>query len=240
MLVNKYYPSSIPTTVVNGLISRLPWDEQALIMARCQQVELVFGNVLCEANEPMQHVYFPITGVISQVKPLSNHEPLETEQIGSEGMLGATLLLGVDLAPLRSVVQGSGTALSMSAAQLQASLEDSPALLYLLKRYLYTVMAQLAQTIACTRFHDVAARLARGLLMAHDRAHCDHFHLTHQFLADMLGVHRGAVTIAAGVLQQKKIIHYTRGEITILDRPALEMASCECYQDASDYYRSFL
>lgn len=240
MLPEYHTAPSGPTAVFNRLLYKLSDAEYTRIMARCELMVLPLGAVLCEAGTIMDHAYFPVTGVIALVKPLNRHEPLVIEQIGNEGMLGATLLLNLDVAPLRGVVQGAGTALRMTTTQLQASLQDTPALLYLLKHYLYVVMAQLAQAIGCTRFHAVAERLARGLLMAHDRAHSNHFHLTHQFLADMLGVQRGAVTIAAGLLQQKKIIHYTRGEITIVDRQALEQASCECYAAIiQDYSRLF-
>ncbi len=201
---------------------------------------MAFGSVLCEADHPYQYVYFPLTGFISLVAVVDRHQPLELGLIGNEGMLGASLLLGVPNAPLRAVVQGTGTALRMSAKQLRSELDDSPALQKAMGRYLYVLMAQLSQTTVCTRFHEVEARLARWLLMTHDRAHADNFHLTHQFLADMLGVQRSAVTIAAGVLQSRMLIRYTRGQIHILSREGLEATSCECYAAViEDYARLF-
>lgn len=173
---------------------------------------------------------FPLSGVISLAATIHGHEPLEVGMIGNEGVLGATLALGIGAAPLRGVVQGPGTALRMTASQLRRGLHDGPGLLRTLNRYLYVFVTQLSQTAACTQFHDVETRLVRWLLMTHDRAHADHFHLTHQFLADMLGVRRSAVTIAAGALQKRGLIHYRRGEITVLSRSGLEAASCECYK----------
>lgn len=225
---------------VNRLLEDLPPKERSKILKCCKTVELVFGTVLCESDQPILHVYFPLIGFISLVAPMDGHPPLEMGLIGNEGMLGASLVLGVNTAPLHAVVQGSGTALQMTASQLRRELRDSPSLRHTLKRYLYVLMAQLSQSTACTRFHEVDARLARWLLMTHDRAHADHFHLTHQFLADMLGVQRSAVTIAAGSMQKRKLIRYVRGDIRILDRPGLEAASCECYDAViEDYARLF-
>lgn len=224
--------------VVNSLISGLPVKERNRLLQSCESVDMVFGDILCEPEQPFKQVYFPLTGFISLVATVSDHHPLEMGLIGSEGMLGATMVLGVNTAPLRGVVQGSGTALRMSAAQFRRSLRGSPVLLRTLNSYLYVLMAQLSQTAICTRFHEVDARLARWLLMTHDRAHGDHFHLTHEYLADMLGVRRSGVTIAAGVLQERQLIQYTRGEISILNRKGLEAASCECYDAViNDYAR---
>jgi CRP-like cAMP-binding protein len=139
---------------------------------------------------------------------------------------------------LRAVVQGPGHALRIPITHLQQAIRESDTLERTLNRYLYVLMGQLAQTAACTRFHEVDERLVRWLLMTHDRAHADHFHLTHQYLADMLGVQRSAVTIAAGALKRRKLIRYSRGEISIVSRSGLEAASCECYDAVqADYAR---
>jgi len=213
----------------NQLLALLAPGVSERLWRRGQVVHLNFGDVLCEPEEPFVSVYFPLSGFISLVAKVGDHPPLEMGLIGTEGLLGATLVLDVTSAPLRSVVQGEGEALRLSATDLRAELRRSPALSKVLKRYLYVLMAQLMQTAGCTRFHEINARLSRWLLMTHDRAHADHFHLTHQFLADMLGVQRSAVTIAAGTLQDHGIIHYTRGEITVLNRGGLEATACECY-----------
>ncbi len=228
------------TQTVNDLIERLPRKERSALLDRCTVVDLAYGRVLCDLDEPIRHVYFPLTGFISLLVEVGGHPPLEMGLIGNEGVLGATLTLGVKTAPLRGIVQGAGSALRTTTAQFQQALGESPALNRTLNYYLYILMAQLSQTAACTRFHEVDARLARWLLMSHDRSHADHFHLTHMFLAEMLGVQRSAISIAAGALQKKQLIHYVRGEITILSREGLEAASCECYAAVQDDYQRLL
>lgn len=227
-----------PLQILSRLIEGLPSKQRKQLLYGCEPVDLVFGRVLHEANQPIRHVYFPLSGYISLVTTLEGHQPLEMGLIGNEGMLGATLALGIGLAPMRAVVQGSGSALRISSQLFKQQLLSSPALLSVLKRYLYVVMAQLSQSAACTHFHEIEPRLARWLLMTHDRAHADHFHLTHEFLADMLGVRRSGVSIAAAALQARGLISYSRGEINILDRAGLEQAACECYAVLRADYRA--
>jgi CRP-like cAMP-binding protein len=226
--------------VVNRLIEGLPPGTRKKVLELCEPVNLVFGEVLCEANQRLRHVYFPLKGFISLVAMVEHHPPLEIGLVGNEGMVGATIALDVTGARLRGIVQGAGSALRMTAAQLRLQLRRNAAFRRTLNHYLFVLLAQQSRSIACSRFHEIKSRLARWLLMTHDRAHADHFHLTHQYLADMLGVQRSAVTIAAGVLQKKKVIRYVRGEIIVLDRPALEAASCECYRAViEDHQRQF-
>lgn len=227
---------STPNSVTNRLIEALPRKDRKRLLDLCEPVDLVFDAILCEPDQPFRQVYFPLTGFVSLVASVGDHPPLEMGLIGNEGMLGATVALGINEVPLRGVVQGAGTALRISAPAFRRELRDSPSLQQGLNRYLYVLMAQLAQTAACTRFHEVEARLARWLLLTHDRAHADHFHLTHKYLADMLGVRRSGVTIAAGALQQRDLIEYARGEIRIVDRAGLEGAACECYGAVVEYY----
>lgn len=149
--------------------------------------------------------------------------------VGREGMLGSQMALGVQRAPLRALVQGAGSARRIGAGAFRRELSRSQSLQRGMNRYLYVLMAQLAASAACLRFHLIGPRLARWLLMSQDRAHADHFHVTHEFLAYMLGVRRVGVTMAAGALQHSGLIRYHRGEITVIDRAGLEAAACDCY-----------
>jgi len=213
----------------NHLIDLLPRDDKARLLALCQPVDLQLAQVLTERGVVNRHVWFPVNAVISLVAVIDHHPGLEVGMVGREGMLGATLALGVPVVPLRAVVQGAGSAWRVCTAPFKAELAHSLALRQLLRRYLYVRMAQLAAAAPCLRFHLIGPRLARWLLMSQDRAHADHFHITHEFLAYMLGVRRVGITVAAGGLQRSGLIRYHRGEITVLDRPGLEAAACPCY-----------
>ena len=170
--------------------------------------------------------------------PLDQHTNLEVGLAGDEGMLGVSLILGVEVSPLRALVQGAGPALRITAESLRNELARSPALDRQLKRYLYVMLQQVAQAVACTRFHILEARLARWLLMTRDRVHSNTFRITHEFLAYKLGVRRAGVTGAASSLQARKLISYQRGDVTILDSRGLEAASCQCYaEDKANYAR---
>lgn len=222
----------------NLLLSGLPNEDKKRFMAACEPVELIFSETLTMPGQRISHVYFPTESLISLIEPIDGNPGLEVGLIGNEGMLGISLVLGIDVAPLHALVQGQGKALRMESVHFRNALGNSSALQRELKRYIYVIMGQLAQTAACTRFHVVEARLARWLLMTQDRAHSDHLHITHEFLARMLGVRRVGITKSATALQNRKLISYSRGEIKILDRTGLERASCGCYAaDRSAYLR---
>ena len=225
---------------VNRLLEALPRRESIRILGECEVVDLNVGEILYQPNARIRHVYFPADSFISLMIPVDRTSNLEVASIGNEGMLGSPLILGVNVSPLRALVQGKGLAWRMSAVAFVRELARSAALRRGLHRYLQVRMCQLAQAAACTRFHLVEQRLARCLLMTQDRAHSDEFHATHELLAYMLGVRRVGVTKAANVLQTRRLIHYHRGEISILDRVGMEAAACGCYQTDRDTYADLL
>jgi CRP-like cAMP-binding protein len=224
----------------NLLLAGIPSAERSRLLAHCEPVELAFGDRLCEQGERIRHVYFPTGGFISLISSIDGRSRLEVGLVGTEGMLGVSLLVGVNDAPLRALVQGAGGALRIEAPAFCRLLKRNPVLRRALMRYLYVLMSQLAQMAACTRFHVVEARLARWLLMTRDRAHSNKFRLTQEFLAYMLGVRRVGITRAARSLQRRKLIHYSRGKMTILDGRGLERASCECYAVSGHIYERLL
>ena len=224
----------------NHLIELLPRTDRARLLAVCEPTQLVLSEVLCEPDRPTRHVYFPTGGFISLVTLLEGHPGLEVGMVGREGMVGAQLALGVVASPLRSLVQGSGTALRVGTKAFRAELARSTALRRIIDRYLYVLMAQLATSAACLRFHLIGPRLARWLLMTHDRAETDTFHVTQEFLAYMLGVRRVGVTAAAAALQRSSLIEYTRGALTVLDRAGLEHVACSCYETDRQSYAAQL
>jgi hypothetical protein len=224
----------------NRLLAALPAKDQRRILANCDLVELASHEVLYEAGTRLRNAYFPTGAFISLVTPLDACAGLEVALVGNEGMAGVALLLGVPVSPLNHLVQGAGGALRISAAAFRSELEHCPALRRRLQRYAYVKMHQFAQTAACTRFHMVEARLARWLLMTHDRAHSNTFYATHEFLAYMLGVRRVGITKAATSLHEQSLIRYSRGDITILDRRGLESSSCGCYLAANELYDRIL
>lgn len=225
------------TAAENQLFEQLPRRDRNRLLKLCERVPLTLKEVLCERGTPTTHVYFPTEGFISLVSLAEGRTGVEVGMVGREGMLGAQLTLGISTAPLHALVQGDGVAWRMSAAVFQAELERSEALRRVLHRYVYVLMAQLATSAACVRFHQISPRLARWLLMSQDRATRETFRVTHEFLAYMLGVRRVGVSIAASALQRDGLIEYHRGSITVLDRAGLEAAACSCYaSDTRTYF----
>jgi len=203
-------------------------------------VELDFSAHLCEASDAVEYVYFPTTAYISQLAPPVDGAQIEIGLVGDEGMLGATLVLGVGASPHQSIVQGAGTSLRMECAKFLKHVAVDVKLDALLKQYLFVQLVQLQHATLCTRFHHIEERLARWLLMVHDRTGGDRFVMTHEYLAAMLGVRRVGVTQAASALQQRGLISYRRGQIVILDRELLEEAACACYAADKEIYAELM
>jgi CRP-like cAMP-binding protein len=225
-----------PTSIKNLLLEKLTATSRNRILKLCTTVHWQFGSVLYEAHQPFKHVFFPLTGFISSVVMIEDHPPLEITLIGNEGMLGVNVALGINNAPMQSIVQGEGTALRMPIHAFKRELRSNPALQALLNRYIYVSMQNFAQGTVCIHFHRIEARLARWLLMTNDRAHSDTFLLTHAFLAQMLGVRRSGVSVAAKMLEKKSLISYARGKITIRTREGLESIACKCYGEMNNFY----
>lgn len=224
----------------NHLIDLLPRAERKRLLALCEPVVITLQDVLVEAHTEPPHVWFPRTGFVSLIATVDGKPSLEVGMIGREGMLGTHFALGCPVAPQMALVQGTGAAWRIGSQPFRDELARSPALQHVLDRYLYVVMAQFAGSAACLRFHQIGPRLARWLLMSQDRAQSEQFHVTHEFLAYMLGVRRVGVTTAAAILQRQGLISYRRGELTVTDRAGLEQAACSCYAVHRNTYRSVL
>jgi CRP-like cAMP-binding protein len=224
----------------NKILAALPDIELRRLLSGAAAVSLDFGQVLQQAGEVKRHVYFPTDTYVSQIASLSSAPRIEVGLVGAEGMIGSSLFLGVQIAPLHTVVQGAGNALRVDATRFVRELARGPALRAIMSRYVYVRMSQLGQMAACTRFHTVEERLARWLLMTRDRAQSTTFHMTHEYMAYMLGVRRVGVTEAATLLQRRNLIEYKRGELAILNSQKLEAASCECYGTDERVYRAYM
>ena len=227
-------PAANPAPAANSLLAALSRKQYLRLLAGLEPVTLAFGEVLYEPGQRIRHIYFPNDSLVSLLTLVDGHLALEVGLVGREGMVGVPVALGVNVSPVRALVQGAGTAMRMESGRFRREFRHSLPLQRELHRYTHALMAQITQTAACNRFHVVEARLARWLLMTRDRVRSDQFRLTQEFLAHMLGVRRVGVTEAAGALQQRKLIRYRRGNISILDQEGLEAASCRCYQTVKD------
>lgn len=213
----------------NRLIDLLPAVDKARLLKVCEPIDLLLSAVLEEPGQPTPYAYFPTDGFFSLVTQSPGCPALEVGMVGREGMLGAQLVLGVSASPLRALVQGSGSALRITAKALQREMKRSAALREVLARYVYLLMSQMRTSATCLRFHQIGPRLARWLLMTQDRAGSDTLQMTHEFLAYMLGVRRVGITNAASAMQADGLIAYSRGTLTVLDRDGLEARACNCY-----------
>lgn len=214
----------------NRLLAALPPEDFALIAGALERVELPGNLTLFGPLEPIGGVHFIEAGAVSMMAMLADGSYVEIGTAGREGMVGLPLLLGADAASCEARVQMAGTALRLPAAAFHEALERSPGLRRLLLRYALAFQGLVAQTAACLARHVIEQRLARWLLLAHDRMEGGRLQLTQEFLSTLLGVRRPGITVAAGLLRDSGLIRCDRGQITVLDRLGLEAASCECYE----------
>jgi CRP-like cAMP-binding protein len=223
----------------NKLLALLTPADFGRIALDLESVRLSVPEVLYEPGESITHVYFPTTGCVSMIRTMAEGS-VEVGTIGFEGFVGIPVLLSANDEPTRALVQVQGAAYRISADAFRAAVNESEAIRRVCERYALTLYNQVAQSVVCNRLHLLEARCARWLLITHDRVDGDSFTLTQEFLSYMLGVHRPAVTLAAGALQKAGCIRYSRGRVTILDRQGLEHASCGCYQATVNNYRSLI
>lgn len=224
----------------NRLLQALPRQSREHLLAHGEHVELSFGEVLYEPGQRMRYVFFPTRGFISIVTTVGADDSLEVGRFGDEGMLGLRLLLFSKEAPVRALVQGPGAAWRIREALFCRELDNSEPLKRLMYRYLDVRLHQIVQTALCAHFHTVDARLARWLLTTADQMHSDQFFMTQQFISSMLGVRRAGVNGAASLLQERRLIQYSRGRLAILDRRGLKAAACECYAADRKSYAKIL
>ncbi len=227
-------PETSPQAAKSRLLELLPRAGSQPPARGLRAVELKSAEVLREAGQRIRHVYFPAGSSVSLLAPTAAGNTLEVAVIGDEGVLGISVAFGINIGSQRAVVDRAGPAWRIAAPLFCREFERSPRLRRLLSRYLYVVMAQLAQTAVCSNFHDVTARLARWLLVTGDRAESENFYITQEMISAMLGVRREGVNHAASSLRERKLISYTRGRLTILDRCGLQATACACYLHATN------
>lgn len=232
--------TSTPASLTNRLLAALPAPARRQFISGCDEIELVFGEVLAEAGTPTRYVYFPTQGCISTIASTGGNVRLEVGLVGNEGMLGTELLLDVGKVQLQALVQGAGISLRMTTADFRRALKRSPPLRRHLNRYVCVLMHQFVRTALCAHYHKLESRLARWLLMTQDRVAGDRFRVTQESMAGMLGVRRVGVTEAAAALRAIGAIHYSRGDIRIVDRAVLLGSACACYTQDHQHYDRIL
>ncbi|HJQ70511.1 MAG TPA: PAS domain S-box protein [Blastocatellia bacterium] len=224
----------------NVVLSSLRQEAYERILPHLEEVPLPLGEVLYRSDDKIDYVYFPTSGMISLVSSTEEGESIEVGMVGRDGMIGMPLFLGSSRSPYLITVQIAGKALRLKADRFEVESARNGSMHSAMLGYAYVMLTQLTQSVVCNRFHSLDERFCRWLLMAEDCAQADSFALTQEFISQMLGVRRSGVTVAARTLQEKGLIRYTRGNITILDRPGLETSSCECYRIVREETRLLL
>jgi CRP-like cAMP-binding protein len=224
----------------NHLLAALPQDEWERWASQLELVDLKLGQVLYESGGKMQHVYFPISAIVSLLFVLENGASAEIAVVGNEGIVGVSLFMGGETTPSRAVVQSAGKCIRLSAQTLKSEFNKSLPVMHLLLRYTQALITQMTQTAVCNRHHSLDQQLCRWLLLSMDRLTENHLVMTQELIANMLGVRREGVTEAAGQLQKAGLISYARGKIEVKDRAGLEARTCECYAVVKKEYDRLL
>ena len=214
----------------NHLLDALLENEYDRLYPNLDLVTLPLGEVLYESGEQLHHVYFPTTAIISLLYVMEDGASAEIAIVGNEGLLGISLFMGGETTPSRAVVQSAGFGYRLKANLIKSEFNRAGPVQRLLLRYTQALITQMAQTAVCNRHHTVEQQLCRWLLLSLDRLASNELTMTQELIANMLGVRREGVTEAASKLQKAGLIHYTRGKITVIDRPKLELRCCECYE----------
>src|SRR5438270_13278562 len=214
----------------NHLLAALSPAERKRIYPHLRLVPMPLGKVLYESGDLLAHVYFPTDSIVSLLYVLEDGASAEISVVGNEGLIGIALFMGGETTPSRAIVQSAGHAYRLIGQQLKDEFHRNGEMQLLLLRYTQALLTQMAQTAVCNRHHSVDQQLCRWLLLSLDRLASNELSMTQELIANMLGVRREGVTDAAGKLQDAGLIRYSRGKITVLDRPGLEARSCECYQ----------
>jgi CRP-like cAMP-binding protein len=218
-----------PKPQQNHLLAALPVDVQNRLIPNLELVPLPLGKVLYESGDTLRHVYFPTDCIISLLYVMENGASAEISVVGNEGIIGIALFMGGESTPSRAIVQSGGYAYRLLGQRFKDEFNRHSEMLMILLRYTQSLITQMAQTAVCNRHHSIDQQLCRWLLLSLDRLPTNCLTMTQELIANMLGVRREGVTEAAGKLQRLRVIKYSRGQITVLDRPQLEELSCECY-----------
>jgi len=222
-------PNHASFPLANRLLAALPHKVSKRLLPNLSLVSLALGDVVDAPGTPVRYVYFPTTAVLSMLCTMNDGAMVEIGMVGNEGTTAMETCLGVDASAPLTIAQVAGDALRIRAPKLKAEFDRGGALHDLLLRYLHALVAQISQSVGCNTHHLLEARLSRWLLIVRDRVPSDELRLHHEFLSQMLGTGRSAVTIAAGALRGAGLIRYARGKVTVLDRGGLEASACECY-----------
>ena len=221
---------ALPPPRKNHLLAALAATDYERIAPHLERVSMPLGSVLYESGSKLRHVYFPTTSIVSLLYVMEDGASAEIAVVGNEGILGIALFMGGETTPSRAVVQSAGEGYRLKAHLLKQEFNRFGPMLHLLLRYTQALITQMAQTAVCNRHHSVDQQLCRWLLLSLDRLASNELTMTQELIANMLGVRREGVTEAAGKLQALGLINYSRGRITVLDRPGIEAKACECYE----------